>query len=157
MDGHPHRWPNVSKDDVLRDFATGSNRLLDGHVDDLNVRIFGDFAVVAGRTHAQGEYRDHPYDVTLRFTDVFVRRGEEWQLSLPMPAGLPSTIVRGVNQKRTPEQQTQTKMCLPAARRAVVLAAEALDAASVGKPYANRKANRHLLHDGQVRCSPARY
>jgi len=69
----------ATKDEVLRDFDTGANRLLDGHVDDIKVRLFDGFAMVNGRTHARGEYNGNPYHVTLRFTDVFVRRGQSWQ------------------------------------------------------------------------------
>jgi hypothetical protein len=68
-----------SRQDILRDFDTGSNRLLDGNIDDIRVRLFDNFAVVTGRTQARGEYKGHPYDVTLRFTDVFLRRPQGWQ------------------------------------------------------------------------------
>ena len=68
-----------TREEVLRDFDTGANRLLEGHVDDIKVRLFDGFAIVNGRTHARGEYNGHPYDVTLRFTDVFVRRHQQWQ------------------------------------------------------------------------------
>ena len=68
-----------TRDEVLREFDTGDNRLLDGYVDDILVRNLDDFAVVTGRTHARGEYKGQAYDVTLRFTDVFVRRDGKWQ------------------------------------------------------------------------------
>ena len=48
-------------------------------VDEVDVRIFGDAAVVTGRTHARGSLSGEPYDMQLRFTDVFVRRHEGWQ------------------------------------------------------------------------------
>ena len=68
-----------TREEALRDFDTGANRLLEGHVDDLNIRLFDGFAIVNGRTHARGEYNGHPYDVVLRFTDVFVQRHQQWQ------------------------------------------------------------------------------
>ena len=68
-----------TREDVLRDFDTGANRLLEGQVDDVKVRLFEGFAIVTGRTRARGEYKGQKYDVTLRFTDVFVRRNQEWQ------------------------------------------------------------------------------
>jgi hypothetical protein len=68
-----------TRDEVLCDFDAGANRLLEGRVDDIRVRVIDCFAVVTGRTHARGEYKDQEYDVTLRFTDVFVRRNEQWQ------------------------------------------------------------------------------
>jgi ketosteroid isomerase-like protein len=68
-----------TRDEVLREFDTGDNRLLGGHVDDIMVRTFDDFAIVTGRTRARGEYKGQAYDVTLRFTDAFVRRDGKWQ------------------------------------------------------------------------------
>ena len=70
----------LKREDVLRDLETGSNRLLDGAVDDLRFRVYEGFAVVTGRTRARGEYKSHPYDVKLRFTDVLVRRDGRWQV-----------------------------------------------------------------------------
>src|ERR1700758_3326253 len=54
-----------TRDEVLRDFDAGANRLLEGRVDDIRVRVIDCFAVVTGRTHARGEYKDQKYDVTL--------------------------------------------------------------------------------------------
>jgi len=68
-----------SRQEILRDFDTGSNRLLAGEIDDILVRLFDGCAVVTGRTHARGEYKGHPYNVTLRFTDTFLRRTQGWQ------------------------------------------------------------------------------
>ena len=48
-------------------------------VDEISVRVFGDAAVVRGRTRvATGGGR--PDRVTLRFTDVFIRRSGQWQV-----------------------------------------------------------------------------
>jgi hypothetical protein len=69
----------ASREEVLHDFDTGNNRLLEGQIDDLRVRLFEGFAIVNGRTRARGEYQGQKYDVTLRFTDVFVRRNHQWQ------------------------------------------------------------------------------
>ena len=47
-------------------------------VDDVRVQVFGDAAVVTGRTHGVGEFTGAPYDVVIRFTDTFVRRKGQW-------------------------------------------------------------------------------
>ena len=47
-------------------------------IDDVLVRVFGDAAVVNGRTHGIGNFAGTPYDVIIRFTDTFVRREGEW-------------------------------------------------------------------------------
>jgi ketosteroid isomerase-like protein len=46
-------------------------------IDDLSVRVFGDAAVVTGRTTATTGGAK-PSSLTLRFTDVFVRREGRW-------------------------------------------------------------------------------
>jgi len=48
-------------------------------VDDIEVRVFADAAVVTGRTHARSSRSGERYDMRLRFTDVFVRRDGGWQ------------------------------------------------------------------------------
>ena len=48
-------------------------------VDDLSVRVFGEAAVVTGRTTA-ATGGAKPGTVTLRFTDVFVRLAGRWQV-----------------------------------------------------------------------------
>jgi hypothetical protein len=87
-----------TKEEVLRDFDTGVNRLLDGHIDDIMVRLFEEgFAIVTGRTHARGEYGGHAYDVTLRFTDIFVRRNQGWQAVASHASRMPDAVINKPN------------------------------------------------------------
>jgi len=51
----------------------------DHRVDELSVRAFGDAAVVTGRTTVTTSGAN-PSTLTLRFTDVFVRRAGRWQV-----------------------------------------------------------------------------
>jgi ketosteroid isomerase-like protein len=70
----------LTRADVLRDLLESSETRIESmHVDDVDVRLFGDTAVVTGRTHAQGVQAGVAFDVELRFTDVFVRRSNQWQ------------------------------------------------------------------------------
>lgn len=46
-------------------------------IDDVSVRVFGEAAVVTGRTTVKAGGRT-PMTVTLRFTDVFIRRSGRW-------------------------------------------------------------------------------
>jgi ketosteroid isomerase-like protein len=66
--------------DVLREvFETRTHRIASLTVDEVRVRVFGDAAVVTGRTRGRGESGNTPYDVEIRFTDTFVRRDGRWQ------------------------------------------------------------------------------
>lgn len=47
-------------------------------IDDIKVRVFGDAAVVTGRTRVTTG-GSNPATVALRFTDVFIRRANRWQ------------------------------------------------------------------------------
>jgi ketosteroid isomerase-like protein len=60
-------------------FATGVHKIHDVKIDDVKARVFGDAAVVTGRTHGIGDFEGAGYDVVIRFTDVFVRREGRWQ------------------------------------------------------------------------------
>jgi hypothetical protein len=64
---------------VTQVFETGAHKIHDLKIDDVTARVFGDAAVVTGRTHGVGEFDDARYDVVFRFTDTFVRRDGRWQ------------------------------------------------------------------------------
>ena len=82
-----HDWRSTGPDGQVRDragvladvFETGLHRIHRVEIDDVNVRLFGDAAVVTGRTHGVGEVEGSTYDVVIRFTDTFVRRQGRWQ------------------------------------------------------------------------------
>ena len=70
----------ITRAEVLRDMLeSDATQINASDVDEIEVRLFGDTAVVTGRTHARGTQSGAPFDVRLRFTDVFVRRGDQWQ------------------------------------------------------------------------------
>jgi ketosteroid isomerase-like protein len=48
-------------------------------VDDVTVTLFGDTAVVRGRTVARGKLNGSPISARIRFTDVFLKRRGRWQ------------------------------------------------------------------------------
>lgn len=70
----------MTRDDVFRTMLeSDAMQMTASSADEIDVRVFGDAAVVTGRTHAQGTQSGVPFDVRLRFTDVFVRRDGRWQ------------------------------------------------------------------------------
>lgn len=70
----------INKAQVMEEFKTGERRLEAGTIDEVKVRLFGDVAVVTGKTVAEGSYQGNSFSVKLRFTDVCVRRGDDWQV-----------------------------------------------------------------------------
>ena len=60
-------------------FETGVHKIRGLGIDDVKARVFGEAAVVTGRTHGIGEFEGFGYDVVIRFTDTFVLREGRWQ------------------------------------------------------------------------------
>jgi ketosteroid isomerase-like protein len=59
---------------------SGDLRLESGRSDDVQVRIYGDTAVMTGRFTAKGRFRDRGIDIRERYTAVWVRRRGAWRL-----------------------------------------------------------------------------
>ena len=57
----------------------GCAQIHDLKIDDVKTRVFGDAAVVTGRTHGIGAFEGTGYEVVIRFTDTFMRRAGRWQ------------------------------------------------------------------------------
>ena len=67
-----------TKTDVLDEmFASSARPIAAMTVDDVVVRMFGEAGIVTGRTTARGNNGE---SVVLRFTDVFLKRGDRWQI-----------------------------------------------------------------------------
>ena len=65
-----------TKEGVLRDMFAGTPRpIASMTIDEVAVRLFGEVAVITGRTTARGSDGG---SVQLRFTDVAVRRDGRW-------------------------------------------------------------------------------
>ena len=60
-------------------FETSAHTIHDLAIADVVARVFGDAAVVTGRTHGVGEFGGVRYDVIIRFTDTFLKRDGRWQ------------------------------------------------------------------------------
>ena len=69
-----------NKAEVLEEMFRPGEREISGRIDEVNVRPYGDWAIVTGKTHVAGRYEGNEIDVTLRFMDVFRRREGNWQV-----------------------------------------------------------------------------
>jgi ketosteroid isomerase-like protein len=70
----------LTRTQVMQELGSGDRRIESGSVDDLNVRMFGEIAIVTGRSVLTGTYKGKRASVTQRFTDVFARRDGRWQV-----------------------------------------------------------------------------
>ena len=68
----------LTRDTVLGSFFD-SVSFDSNEVDDVSVMLFGNAAVVRGRTVCSGQFSGAPFDVRIRFTDVFIKRHGRWQ------------------------------------------------------------------------------
>lgn len=69
-----------NKVEVLEEMFRPGEREISGRIDEVNVRPYGDWAVVTGKTHVAGRYEGNEIRVTLRFMDVFRRTEGNWQV-----------------------------------------------------------------------------
>lgn len=69
----------VPRAQMLADMRSGVMRFTAATAEDLQVRVYGQTAVVTGRGTFSGQLRGAPFSATERFTDVFVRRNGRWQ------------------------------------------------------------------------------
>jgi len=49
-------------------------------VEDFDVRLYGDTALLSGRTRMTGSYDGKPFASHYRYIDVYVKRGGRWQI-----------------------------------------------------------------------------
>jgi len=68
--------------DNIGDIGSGALHLTAVKYDSLNVRIYGDVAVLTGIADNTGTMRGFPFSGRIRYTRVFVRRDGRWQAVL---------------------------------------------------------------------------
>jgi ketosteroid isomerase-like protein len=49
-------------------------------VEDFEVRVYGDTALLSGRTHMTGRYDGQPFKSYYRYIDIYVRKGGVWKI-----------------------------------------------------------------------------
>lgn len=68
-----------SKSQMLDNFKTGKSKVTSNEVSDLNVRVYGDTAVVTGKAEVKGTLGGQDANGTVMFTRVYVKKGGRWQ------------------------------------------------------------------------------
>jgi ketosteroid isomerase-like protein len=67
-----------TKSDILKGFASGSFHYESRQVSDLKVRVYGDTAIVTGRSVQKGMEDGKDYSGDYRFTRVYVKENGHW-------------------------------------------------------------------------------
>jgi ketosteroid isomerase-like protein len=67
-----------TKAEILKGFASGSFHYESRQISDLKVRIYGDTAIVTGRSIQKGMENGKDYSGDYRFTRVYVKQGGRW-------------------------------------------------------------------------------
>ena len=68
-----------TKTQILADFKSGDIKLQSNDLDDLDARVYGDTAVVTGRSTQKGQTYGQDAGGQYRFTRVYVKRNGRWQ------------------------------------------------------------------------------
>jgi ketosteroid isomerase-like protein len=70
----------TTKNEELKNITGGAFKLADFKFENMEVRVYGNVAVVTGRNTIHGVWEDIVRDVSgpYRFTDVFVKRAGRW-------------------------------------------------------------------------------
>jgi ketosteroid isomerase-like protein len=69
----------MTADQILVPLKEGKLKFSSFTVEDLDIRIYTDTAVVIGINHTKGEWDGQEFIGKSRFTDVFIRTGGKWR------------------------------------------------------------------------------
>ena len=67
-----------TKAEIVKGFRSGSFKYESRTISDLKVRVYGDTAVVTGRSSQQGKENGKDYSGYYRFTRVYVKQKGQW-------------------------------------------------------------------------------
>ncbi len=67
-----------TKAEIVKGFSTGAFKYASREISDLNIRVYGDAAVVTGRSTQKGTENGKDYSGDYRFTRVYVRQDGRW-------------------------------------------------------------------------------
>jgi uncharacterized protein (TIGR02246 family) len=69
----------LTKAEWIADMTSGELTFESVHIDDLQVRMYGDAAVANGRVTVKALTKEGGYDGQYCYTDMYVKRGGRWQ------------------------------------------------------------------------------
>jgi uncharacterized protein (TIGR02246 family) len=67
-----------TKAQIVKGFSTGAFKYASREISDLNIRVYGNAAVVTGRSSQKGTENGKDYSGDYRFTRVYVKENGQW-------------------------------------------------------------------------------
>jgi ketosteroid isomerase-like protein len=77
IDGYAHV---AAKQEFVADIMDPKLTIDPYTVEDFEVRIYGDTALLSGRTHMTGKHDGTPFESNYRYIDIYVRKGGTWKI-----------------------------------------------------------------------------
>jgi ketosteroid isomerase-like protein len=68
-----------TKAEVLASYNSGTRRWDTAQADQLDIRLYGDTAIVVGRWQASGQHGAEQFDYAARFLSIWVKQAGHWQ------------------------------------------------------------------------------
>jgi ketosteroid isomerase-like protein len=70
----------VDKTRIIADLKSGDLKFESSKLEDMKVHVYGNAAIVTYATTDKGAYKGKDISGRYRWTDVFIKRGGNWQL-----------------------------------------------------------------------------
>lgn len=78
--GYTWTSPEGTINDKAKDIAEAADTKFDSfETSDEKIRIYGDAAIITGRSRIKGKFKNEDISGDYRFTDTFIRQGGRWQ------------------------------------------------------------------------------
>jgi hypothetical protein len=72
----------LSRQQIFEQLRSGELKFSKYELGEMEIRIFGDTAVVVGHGNPHGEYKGEKFEQDEVFSDTFIRAGEKWRCVL---------------------------------------------------------------------------
>lgn len=69
-----------TKASFVADLVAPDLRIDPYDVEDFEVRLYGDVALLSGRTRMTGQYQGKPFSAHYRYIDIYVQRSGQWKI-----------------------------------------------------------------------------
>jgi len=79
----------ASRGEMISGLKSGATKYDTFTVSDMKVHAYGDAAVVTGKAYTKGKENGKPVDLTVRFTDTWVKHGGQWACAATQVTQIP--------------------------------------------------------------------